>query len=307
MTPTEFKKKIIELKKEKNAVILAHYYVDKDIQEIADEVGDSFYLSKTAKNCKENTIVFCGVNFMAESAKILSPEKKVLIPVNNAFCPMANMVDEEGILSMKEKHPDAKVVCYVNSTAEVKAVSDICCTSSNAVKIVNNLDADKIIFVPDKNLGSYVAEQVKDKEIILWDGYCWVHDEVTEERLLKVQAESLKNDEKVATLVHPECRKNIRDKADFVGSTGQIIAFAGKADYDKYIIVTEGGIKHKLTEKYPEKEFIFVPLMHCFTMKKIILENLYECLNEEKFEVNLDEKVINKASHSLQNMLKLGK
>ncbi|WP_073336532.1 quinolinate synthase NadA [Clostridium grantii] len=302
----ELKEKILRLKKEKEAIILAHYYVDKEIQEVADYIGDSFYLSKIAKECKENTIVFCGVNFMAESAKILSPEKKILIPVNNAFCPMAQMVSEDDVLYMKEKYPDAKVVCYVNSTAEVKAVSDVCCTSSNAINIVNNLDSNRIIFVPDRNLGSYVSEQVKDKEVILWDGFCCVHDDVDKDILDKLIVSNSKNKEDIAILVHPECKKVIRDKATFIGSTAQIIEFASKSHYDKYIIVTEIGIKHKLTEKCPDKEFIFMPFMHCFTMKKITLENLYECLDKDNYQVELDEEVIKNAYRSLEDMHKFG-
>lgn len=296
--------KIIQLKREKDAIILAHYYQRGEIQDVADVVGDSYYLSKVAKDCKENIIVFCGVKFMAESAKILSPDKKVLLPVLDAGCPMADMADAEGVLEMRKKHPDAKVVCYINSTSEVKAVSDICCTSSNAVQIINNIKEKEIIFLPDKNLGQYVQNQVPNKKIILWDGFCITHTRVTKEDVLKVK--DIHPDIKI--LVHPECEMEVIELGDFVGSTGGIISFVSNSDFEKYLIVTEEGVLHELKKRNPNKKF-FNPFeaMICTNMKKTTLEDVYNSLLYSQHEIILDEELREKAYDSLIAMHFLGK
>ncbi|NMM64722.1 quinolinate synthase NadA [Clostridium sp. P21] len=297
------KNKILKLKKEKEALILAHYYQRPEIQDIADAVGDSYYLSKVAKDCDENIIVFCGVKFMAESAKILSPEKTVLLPTFDAGCPMADMADPNDVLALKKKHPNAKVVCYINSSTEVKAVSDVCCTSSNAVNIINNLDADEIIFLPDKNLGEYVQQQVKNKKIILWSGFCITHKKVSAEEIIK--AKKLHPDIKV--LVHPECEKPVRDLADFLGSTGQIIDFVNNSDNKKFLISTEEGVLHQIKLKNPDKEF-YVPSggMVCVNMKKTNLNSVYESLLNMEYAIEIDEDIRKKAYRALINMHELG-
>lgn len=300
----QLKEEIVRLKKEKNAIIVAHYYQREEVQNIADAVGDSYYLSKVAKDCSENIIVFCGVKFMAESAKILSPEKTVLLPAINAGCPMADMADAEEVMELKAKHPHAKVVCYINSSAEVKAVSDVCCTSSNALKIVKSIKEDEIIFVPDKNLGSYIQEQVPEKKIILWNGFCITHKKVRTEEVLKTK--ELYSDIKV--LVHPECEKEVRDLADFIGSTGEIIDYASKSSDKKFLIVTEEGVIYKLKKDNPDKQF-FMPSggMMCVNMKKTTLQDVYDSLNKMQYEIKLNEDVREKAYNALINMHMLGR
>jgi len=228
------KEKILQLKKEKNAVILAHYYVDKDVQEIADYIGDSFYLSKVAKSTDAKIIVFCGVKFMGESAHIINPDKKVLMPDMSADCPMAHMADGDKIEKLRKEYDDLCVVCYINSTAEIKTYADVCVTSSNAVNIVKNLKSKNIFFIPDGNLGRYVKEQVSEKNIILNDGYCPIHAAITRE-----DVEKAKEKHKGAKfLVHPECTPEVVSLADFVGSTKDIIDFSCLDDCDEYIIGT---------------------------------------------------------------------
>lgn len=299
----DLKDKILKIKKDKGAIILAHYYQRPEIQDIADAVGDSYYLSKIAKDCSENIIVFCGVKFMAESAKILSPEKTVLLPAFDAGCPMADMANPNDILTLKDKHPNAKVVCYINSSAEVKAVSDICCTSSNAVNIINNLQEDEIIFLPDKNLGEYVQQQVRNKKIILWNGFCITHKKVPAEEILR--AKKLHPDIKV--LVHPECEKSVRELADFLGSTGQIINFVNNSTDKKFLICTEEGVLHKIKLKNKDKEF-YIPNggMTCINMKKTYLNNVYESLLNMEYAIEIDENIRKKAYKALINMHELG-
>lgn len=293
--------KITKLKNDKNAVILAHYYQRANIQDVADYVGDSYGLSRMARDNDAKTIVFCGVKFMAESAKILSPEKKVLLPVMDAGCPMADMVTEEDVLKLREEYPEAEVVCYVNSSAEVKAVSDVCCTSSNAVKIVKAL-ARQIIFVPDENLGRYVAQQVPEKEIILFPGYCIVHKALRAEEIDKAKAVH----PDALFLVHPECTKDVIQRADFIGSTAQILAFAKESKNKKFIIGTEQGILHKLQQDSPEKRFYLAsPRLHCLNMKKTYIEDVLNCLKNEEFEINIDKNIMERAKKSLDRMLEL--
>ena len=295
--------KIKELKKEKNAIILAHYYERPEIQDIADYVGDSYYLSKIARDCKENIIVFCGVKFMAESAKILSPQKTVLLPNMDAGCPMAEMADAKTLAKVKEEHPNAAVVCYINSTAEVKALCDVSVTSSSAVKIIENIDKDEIIFLPDKNLGEYIAEKFPNKKFILWNGFCITHKKVKVENIEAIKI--LKPEAKV--LVHPECESEVRAVADFIGSTGEIIDYATKSLSNEFVIVTEQGVLHELKKKNPSKNF-YVPgtTMTCVNMKKIILQDVYESLLYNQHEIILDEEIRLKALASLENMHKLG-
>lgn len=294
---------ILKLKKEKGAIILAHYYQIPEIQEIADAVGDSYYLSKVAKDCNEKIIVFCGVKFMAESAKILSPEKVVILPVMEAGCSMADMASAESVSLLKEKYPKAKVVCYINSSAEVKAVSDVCCTSSNALNIIKNIDEEEIIFLPDRNLGSYIQEQIPEKKIILWDGFCIIHERIKKEEILRFKKEH----EGILIVVHPECNKEIRAEADFIGSTGEIINFVNTSSKKKFLIVTEEGVIHQLKKHNPEKEF-YTPYgsMVCPSMKITTLEHLHESLLNMKNVVEIDEDLRMKAYNSLENMHKLG-
>lgn len=295
---------ILELKQQKNAIILAHYYQRGEIQDIADAVGDSYYLSKIAKDCRETTVVFCGVKFMAESAKILSPQKTILLPSIDAGCPMAEMATAEAVLKMKAEHPKAAVVTYINSTAEVKSVTDVCVTSSNALNIIRKIENDEIIFLPDKNLGQYIAEKVPEKKFILWDGYCITHRKVRPEAIIKTR-ELIPG---VKVLVHPECEREVRELADFLGSTGEIIAFATNNPYKDYLIVTEDGVLHELKKKNPDKNF-YVPgsSMTCVNMKKTRLLDLYNCLLNSQYEINIDEEVRIKAYKSLMNMHEMGR
>ena len=295
----QLKEKIRELKVEKNALILAHYYQNDDIQDIADFVGDSYYLSKIAKECDQQTIVFCGVKFMAESAKILSPQKTVLLPNIEAGCTMADMINGEDVRQLKKQHPKAKVVCYINSTAQVKAESDVCCTSSNALKIINNLNEDEIIFIPDKNLGEYINEKAHVKNMILWNGFCRVHEFVSTEEIMEVKNAH----EHIKILVHPECNRKIRKLADFIGSTGEIIEFVTQDTGKKYMIVTEEGILYELKNKNPNKQFIMPKSpMRCCSMKRNTLDDVYKSLLYKQHEITLDEEIRQAAYKCLNAM-----
>ena len=298
----EIKERIRALKEEKNAVILAHYYVDGLIQDVADFVGDSLELARKAREVESEIIVFCGVYFMAETAKILNPDRKVLIPYYKAGCLMADMAIAEEIEEFKRENPDYAVVTYVNSSADVKAVSDICCTSANAVKIVESLEEEKILFVPDKNLGSYVAEKVSNKEIRVWSGYCPVHHKLTLEEVERKRREN----PGAPLVVHPECREEVRRVADFIGSTSQIVKFVEKTDAEKVIIGTEMGTIHQLRKMRPEIEFIpayseFI----CDQMKMITPERLLKSLEREQFEVFVDPEVSRRAERALLRMLEV--
>ncbi len=302
MDKVELRNRIKNLKEEKNAVIVAHSYQVDEVQEIADLVGDSFELSRFCAECKEDIVVFCGVHFMAESAKILSPQKMILLPEIDAGCPMADMVTKEDLIKMKKKYPEAKVVCYINSSADVKAESDICCTSSNAVNVVKSINAKEIIFVPDKNLGSYVQQFVKDKKIILWDGYCITHHRVQKEEVKKVK--QFYPDAKL--LVHPECRKEIVEMADFVGSTKMIINHAKEIKDKNIIIGTEMGVLHKLKKDNPDKSFYMLSKSFiCPNMKKTTLESVYNSLENNIYNIEISDEIISKAKDSLERMLKV--
>lgn len=298
------KEQILALKKEKNAVILAHYYVNDEVQEIADYVGDSFYLSKLATEVSEQTILFCGVFFMGESAKILNPDKTVLLPDATADCPMAHMVNISEIEKVRETYKDLAVVCYINSTAEIKAHSDVCVTSANAMKIVKALPNKNIFFIPDQNLGRHVASLVPEKNFIFNNGYCPVHTEITPEKLQQAKAEH----PHAKVLVHPECTSNILSLADYVGSTSGIIAYATKSTEEEFIIGTEIGIFYELKEKNPNKVFHTInqgPL--CSDMKKVTLEKVKRALETMSDEVILDESLRLRAMAPLKKMLELGK
>lgn len=295
---------IERLKKEKNAVILAHYYVDGEVQKIADYVGDSYYLSKIATEVEQNTILFCGVSFMGETAKILNPQKQVIMADELADCPMAHMVDVERIAKVREEYPDVAVVCYVNSTAEIKAVSDVCVTSSNALKVVRALKEKNIFFIPDNNLGRYVASLVPEKNFIFHDGFCHVHKSITKENVLKAK----KVHPDALVLTHPECTKDVIDISDFVGSTSQIIDYVGESEKEKFIICTEMGIFFELQEKNPGKRFYSVGhRQFCPNMKKITLEKAIRALENPQSYVELPEELIQKAAKPLVKMLELAK
>lgn len=295
-----FKEEIIKLKKEKNALILCHLYAPKEIQEVADYVGDSYYLSVIGKKSINNILVVCGVDFMAENAKILSPNKKILNPSPNGTCPMAGMVSKDDILNFKNSNPNTKIVCYVNSSSDVKSVCDVCCTSSSAVKIINNLETNDILFVPDKNLGSYVSKKISSKNIQLWHGYCPIHDKIS----LHDINEFKKNMPNITfkILVHPECNEDIRNIAHYIGSTKEILDFVNTDDSKNYLIITECGVKYPLENRYPDKNFYFLD-MTCHNMKKLNLMSLYNTLKNLNNEVVLSEEVIIKASKALDNML----
>ena len=300
MSNAELKDKILKLKQEKDAVILAHYYVDDEVQKVADYVGDSFYLAKVATGIDKKVIVFCGVQFMGESAKILNNDKIVILPDATADCPMAHMAQISKINELREKYDDLAVVCYVNSTAELKMHSDICVTSSNAIDIVKNLPNKNIFFIPDENLGRYVKEQVPEKNIILNDGYCPIHKELSKESVLEAKAEH----PEALFLVHPECRKEIVDLADYAGSTAGIIDFATKSDHKEFIIGTELGVMYELNIKNPDKKFYPANKNQiCPDMKKITLEKVALSLENMDYEVKILNDVIEKANAPLKRML----
>lgn len=297
----DLKKEIRRLLKEKDAIMLAHNYQIDDIQEVADITGDSLGLSIDAANAKESTIVFCGVHFMAETAYMLSPEKKILLPAVDAGCPMADMVTGEDLRKFKAKYPGVPVVCYVNSSAEVKAESDICCTSANAENVVKSVDSDKVIFVPDRNLGHYVSRFV-DKEVILWNGFCPIHERVTLREI-----EELKEKHSDATFIaHPECPPNVIDIADHVCSTSGVYKYVEESNNRKFIIGTEIGVGYKLRVQHPDKEFIFAyDSFRCKNMKKTTLQTVYDCLVEEKNIITVEEKMRLKAVASINKMLEV--
>lgn len=295
---------ISSLKEEKNAVILAHYYVTDEIQEIADYVGDSYYLSKMAQKTTADIIVFCGVKFMGESAAVLNPQKKVLMPDMTADCAMAHMVQLEKIREMREKYEDLAVVCYINSTAEIKTYSDVCVTSANAVKIVKNIPNQNIFFIPDGNLGRYVAEQVPEKNIIFNDGYCPIHAAMSAEA---VKEEKKKHPE-AKFVVHPECPGALLDLAEYIGSTSGIIDFVSKDGGKEYIIGTEAGVLYELKKQNPDKTFYtFSENQICADMKRITLEKVLDVLKNETNEIKVSEKVRLQAGAPLEKMLMLAR
>ena len=298
----ELSEKILKLKKEKNAIILAHLYQIPEVQEIADYVGDSYYLSQVARDAKEDLIIFCGVKFMAESAKVLSPDKTVILPAPNAGCPMADMAEVEDVEEMIKKYPDAFKVCYINSSYEVKALCDASVTSSSALNIMNNIPNKQILFLPDQNLGGYIAEFFPEKEFILWRGFCPTHHRITAEDVLNAKQEH----PNVKVLAHPECSKEVRELSDYLGSTSGIIDYATKCEDNEFIIATEEGVLHQLQKKNPNTKFYFPEMMVCPNMKKTTLQDIYDALDGKREEVVLDEEIRQKALTSLENMHKLG-
>ena len=302
MDEKKLTEKILTLKKEKKAVILAHYYTEGAVQEVADFVGDSLELARKAKEAQGEIILFCGVYFMAETAKILNPSRKVLIPYYKAGCLMADMAIAEEVEEFRRENPYYAVVTYVNSSADVKAVSDVCCTSANAVKVIESLQAEKILFVPDKNLGSFVAEKVKGKEIKVWSGYCPVHQKLTEEEAKR----RLQEHPDALFVVHPECREEVRKLAHFVGSTSQIVRFVRESEAKKFIVGTEKGTIHQLRKERPDATF--VPAYSEFTcdqMKLITLERVAKALEREQFEVEVDREIAEKALSAIEKMLQV--
>jgi quinolinate synthase len=326
MTDKEvLREKILKLKEEKKAIILAHNYQREEVQDIADYTGDSLELSRIAASIDCDVIVFCGVNFMAESASILSPDKTVLLPEISACCPMADMVTVGGdrnlknyfpgydytggykypadftLRDIKKLHPGVPVVTYVNTTADVKAESDICCTSANAVRIVESLNSDRVICVPDKNLSAWIAKNTK-KEVIAWDGFCHVHDRVSTEDVVKVRAEH----PGAVLLAHPECRIEVCEMADHVTSTSGMLRYAQSSDAGEFIIGTETGLMYKLRKDNPDKKFY--PLrkdMVCPNMKKTSLNSVLHCLETETYKIKVPEEIRVPAKNALDRMLEI--
>ncbi len=292
------------LKKKRNAVILAHYYVNDEVQAIADYIGDSYYLAKIAVDLQEDTIVFAGVKFMGESAKILNPQKTVLMPDMNADCPMAHMALVERIEEVRREYEDVAVVCYINSTAELKKHSDVCVTSANAMKIVKSLPNKNIFFIPDENLGRYIAQFVPEKNFIFNDGYCHVHKGITEEMVLKAKAAK----PKAMVLIHPECTPDVLKHADYVGSTSGIIDYATKSTSKDFLISTELGVLYMLKQKNPDKNFYKVGIAQiCPNMKKVTLEKIRDCLRDNTGVVEVSDETRIKSLEPLQRMLTLAK
>lgn len=300
----ELTEKIKSLKKEKKAVILAHCYQNAEIDEVADFVGDSLYLSQMAAKTDADIIIFAGVYFMAQTAKILSPDKKVLLPRMEAGCAMADMINLAQLREFKAKHPDIPAVCYINSTAEVKSECDICCTSSNALKIVESLGAEKVLFLPDKYLGKWVESKLSGVEVITYDGCCPVHHRIAAEDILHIK--KLYPEAKVLT--HPECRREVTELSDYVGSTTGIMKFAKENSARQFVIATEKGVIDRLRRDCPDKTFIPVKEnLVCESMKCTTLEDIYKALVEEKYEINVDRALSEKALLCIDRMLEVSK
>ncbi len=298
--------KIKQLKQEKDVVILAHFYVDGEVQEIADFVGDSYALAKKAALVSQQNIVFAGVSFMGESAKLLNPDKHVYMVDDTAGCGMADMIDAAEVRRVREKYPEAAVVCYVNSSAEVKAVSDVCVTSSNAIRVVKGLPQKQIYFIPDQHLAHFVADSCPEKEFIYHSGYCPIHRLISKEALLKAKEKY----PDALVLTHPECMGNVLELSDYVGSTADIIAYAKACDAKRYIVATETGVFHQLEKENPGKEFYPVTdCQICHEMKKVTLSKIEYLLEnlESQREVILEEDIMELAKNPLEQMLVLAK
>ena len=294
-------KLIDNLRREKNAIILAHNYQIEEVQLIADFLGDSLDLSRKAAEVTQDVIVFAGVKFMAETAKVLAPEKKVLLPRLDAGCPMADMITVEDLRLLKKEHPKAKVVTYVNSSVEIKAESDVCCTSANAVNVVKHVDAEEILFIPDKNLGGYIQAQVPEKKMILFEGYCYVHNRIKGEEI------ELMKDRfpRAEVIVHPEVRQEVVALADAVLSTSQMLRHVGESDAEEFIVATEQGLLERMKRENPTKEFFpaFRPKI-CSNMKRTALVDIHQALEKDQYEIDIDPQIARKAVHSLNEMLK---
>ncbi len=303
MDNSEIKGKIKSLKKSQDALILAHNYQIPEIQDIADFIGDSLDLATKATKTNAKNIIFCGVDFMAESAKILNPNKNVIIPDIEAKCPMAGMVDPESLGWMIKENPEADVVTYVNTTADVKAISDICCTSSNGVKIVKSRTAKKIIFVPDRNLGLYIERFTPEKEMILWQGICPTHHKISKEEILQLKEKHPKSE----ILVHPECKPDVIDIADHVFSTNGMVNHVKQSKTNEFIIGTEKELCYRLKTEKPEKTFHPVESAVCPNMKKITLKKVLKSLDSLEPKVELSEDIMKKAKLPLQRMMDVGR
>ncbi|MCD6411586.1 MAG: quinolinate synthase NadA [Thermoplasmata archaeon] len=293
--------KIKRLKRERNIVILAHNYQPPEIQDIADFVGDSLDLSRKATKVSSKYIVFCGVNFMAESAQILNPDKVVLHPSLDARCPMADMVNIKELERLQDENPDALTVAYINTTAETKAMADICCTSANAVHVIKKLDAKKIIFVPDRNLGSYVKRFVVDKEIMIWPGYCHTHENISKDDILRLKSKY----PNAEIMVHPECRPDVIDIADFVFSTNGMVKHVRESKAKEFIVGTEKGLCYRLRKENPDKRFYEIDKAVCPDMKKITLEKILASMENLEPRVELSSNVMEMAKKPLDKMLEI--
>ena len=303
------KQEIIRLKKEKNAVILGHYYQRDEIQDLSDYIGDSLALAQKAQDSDNDIIVFCGVHFMAEMAKILNPSSKVLLPDMEASCSLAESCEGEAFAQFKAQHPDHIVISYINCSAEIKALSDLICTSGNAEKLVRSLPEDqKIIFAPDKNLGGYI-NSVTGRNMLLWDGVCIVHDALQAESVLKLRQQH----PDASVIAHPECNGALLKVADFVGSTKAMLNYIQKSDKKKFIVATETGILYEMRKNNPDKEFIVVPsgdscsCADCSYMKLNTLEKLYLCLRDEQPEIVMSPELIERAKKPIVRMLEMSK
>jgi quinolinate synthase len=291
------------LKKKRNAIILAHNYQVPEVQDIADFVGDSLGLSQKAAKTDADVIVFCGVDFMAESAKILSPNKTVLLPELLAMCPMAAMIDSDAVVKMKREHPKAESVAYVNTSAATKAEVDICCTSSNAIKVVASLTSKEVIFVPDANLGYWVQRTEKKKKLILWPGFCPTHDSITVD-MIRAQKHL---HPKAVILAHPECRPEVLDIADAVRSTEGMINFAKDSEAEEFIIATEGEMTYRLHKLLPTKSFYSLPGVTCPNMKRINLQSVVDALEKMQYEITIPDDIIRRARLPLERMMAVGR
>lgn len=297
---SDLTKRIDSLKQQRNAIILAHNYQLPEIQDIADYTGDSLELARVSQRIDQETILFCGVYFMAEITKILNPDKTVLMPDLHAGCPMANMITPQQLGIEKQNHPQAAVMCYVNSNADVKALSDICCTSANGVEVARSLSASEIIFIPDQYLGSYVANQLPGKKFHLWPGYCPTHMVFSKERLTALKAEY----SGAKIIAHPECRLDVQEIADRICSTSQMIHYAKETNARQFIICTELGMLHRLKKENPDKEFIpGSPNAICPNMKLTTQEKILWALENIEFKIEVDEETRQKALGSIERML----
>ena len=302
---TELINKINELKKQKNAVILAHYYTSEVVQAVADFLGDSLALSVKASELDSPVILFAGVNFMAETAKVLCPDKKVLIPVPEAGCSLAESCQPEAFAQFKAQYPDHLVVSYVNTSVGIKALTDICCTSTNALQVVQSIPADRpVIFGPDRNLGAYIKKLTGRDNMVIWNGACTVHEEFSHAHVLSLKAEY----PAAKVVAHPECPAKLLETADYIGSTAGILDFCGKSEATQFIVVTEPGILTEMRKRYPEKTFIPAPseqsaCNECKYMKMVTLENILSCLENESPEVILEEEIRQAAERSIKNMI----
>ena len=302
---TELINRINELKKQKNAVILAHYYTSEEVQAVADFLGDSLALSVKASELDSPVILFAGVNFMAETAKVLCPDKKVLIPVPEAGCSLAESCQPEAFAQFKAQYPDHLVVSYVNTSVGIKALTDICCTSTNALQVVQSIPADRpVIFGPDRNLGAYIKKLTGRDNMVVWNGACTVHEEFSHAHVLSLKAEY----PAAKVVAHPECPAKLLETADYIGSTAGILDFCGKSEATQFIVVTEPGILTEMRKRYPEKTFIPAPseqsaCNECKYMKMVTLENILSCLENESPEVILEEEIRQAAERSIKNMI----